>query len=480
MAIAPVGPPAGPTESAHDAAQSSGSGAGAGWPSERAGFYALFVIIFATFISFFDQTVFALLAEKMKHSFQISDHVLGFVLGPAGVVAYVIVGIPLARLVDIFQRRYVLSGGIAVLGLITALGGLAQNFLQLVGTRLFVGASGSAHGPGAYSMMADYFRPMRIPLVFALLQLGFIMGQSMGNIGGGALIRWSEGLPETSSFAGLTIFNWQWVLIIIGLPGLLAAALFLTVKEPPRRAAPGAQKLVPDDAPTWRKVVAFTGFDAVRAINMRGAVFYPLFAALALSAVESQGLPAWRVSFMARTYGWSEAQTGAVLGSMLLVSMLIGIVLGGLFVSWLGKKYKDANIRATAIIYCCTTVVTIAMPLMPTGELALLCMALAAMFGLAGAPAQNAAIQRIAPNEMRGQVTALYLFMFTFFGALGSWVIGATSTYIVGDEQQLWKAVLITACIFLPAATFFMFRAIRPYREEVERLDALTAEQASV
>lgn len=462
-----------PTEPVVDTSQQNNASASMPWPSEKAGFYALFVIIFSSFISFFDQTVFALLAEKMKGSFQISDQVLGFVLGPAGVVAYVIVGIPLARLVDIFPRKYVLSGGIAVLGVITALGGLAQNFMQLVSTRLFVGASASAHGPGSYSMLADYFRPLRVPLVFALLQLGFIMGQSMGNIGGGALIHWTESWPETSDLFGLTIFNWQWVLIIVGLPGLLSAALFLTVKEPKRRSAPGTQNLVPHDAPLWRKAVAFTGFDAVRAINVRGAVFYPLFAALALSAVESQGLPAWRVSFMARTYGWSEAQTGAVLGTMLLVSMLIGIVLGGIFVSWLGKRYKDANIRATAIIYVCTTAVTIAMPLMPTGELALACMALAAMFGLAGAPAQNAAIQRIAPNEMRGQVTALYLFMFTFFGALGSWVIGSVSTYVIGDEQQLWKAMLVTACIFLPTATFFMWRSIRPYREEVERLEAL-------
>ena len=56
---------------------------------------------------------------------------------------------------------------------------------------------------------------------------------------------------------------------------------------------------------------------------------------------------------------------------------------------------------------------------------------------------------------------------------MGSWVIGAISTYIVGDEQQVWKAVLITAVIFLPTATFFMWRGIRPYREEVERLESL-------
>jgi MFS family permease len=468
MAIAPIS-----TGMVAEAENAKAGGSAQPWPSESAGFFALFAIIFATFVTFFDQTVFAMLAEKMKASFGISDATLGFLLGPASVIAYVIVGIPLARLVDIYPRKYVLSGGIAVLGSIMALGGLAQNFAQLVGTRLFVGASSSANGPGSYAMLTDYFRPIRIPLVFALLQLGFITGTSLGNILGGQMIAWTSTMSDRISVLGIEIHNWQLVLIIVGSPGLLAGLIFLAVKEPPRRNRPDAKPLVPADAPLARKIVAFTGWDAARAIGKRGKVYYPLFAALALSAVESQGLPAWRIPFMARTYGWSEAETGALLGTLLLVSMLAGIFVGGLFVTWMAKRHKDANIRATAIIFGCTTVTVIATPLMPTGELAIALMALSVFFGLAGAPAQNAAIQRIAPNEMRGQVTALYLFMFTFFGALGSYVIGAVSTYIVGDETQVWKAILITAIVFLPTATFFMWRGIKPYREEVERLEKL-------
>ncbi len=440
------------------------------YPPEKYGWFALFAVIFATFVTFFDQTVFAMLAEKMKGSFQISDSTLGFLLGPVTVIAYVIVGIPLARLVDIFPRKYVLGASIAVLGTIMALGGLAQSFRQLLGTRLFVGAASSANGPGSYALLVDAFRPLRVPLVFALLQLGYIGGSSFGNIFGGQMIAWTSTMPDTIPFLGLEIFNWQLVLLIVGAPGLLAGLFFLMIKEPPRRS-PVAQLTAPD-APIGRKFAAFMGWDALKAIWARKRVFLPLFAALALSAVESQGLPAWRIPFMARTYGWSEAETGALLGTLLLVSMLAGIAAGGTFVTWMGKRYKDANIRATAIIFACTTVTTILTPLAPTGEIALSLMALGVFFGLAGAPAQNAAIQRIAPNEMRGQVSAFYLFMFTFFGALGSFVIGAVSTYVVGDESQVWKAILITAVVFLPTATFFMWRGIRPYREEVERLEA--------
>jgi MFS family permease len=470
MAIAP---------SAHDLAAGSESAnnstSSIPWPSEAGGFFVLFCIIFATFLNFFDLAVFQMLAERMKHSFVISDSMLGFVQGPASVIAFVLLGVPLARLVDIFPRKYVLSGGIALIGTITALGGLAQNFGQFIGSRLFVGASGAANGPGSYSILSDYFRPARIPLVFALLQLGFILGTSGGPWLGGYLIAWTDTWPEQTSFLGLTVFNWQWILVMVGAPGLLAALLFLLAKEPPRRNPPNVSSEMPKGASFGRKILFLLGWDAFKALWARKSVFLPLFAALALSSIESQGIGPWRVPFLHRTYGWAEKDIGALLGPMLLVAMLAGIFVGGVFVSWLGKRHKDAFIRATAIIFGLNTITTIAWPLMPTPELAITGMVLGMFFGLAGAPAQNAAVQRIVPNELRGQATALYLFMFTFFGAMGSFVIGGISDYVIGDPQKLWQSLLITAAVFLPTATFLMWRGIKPFRQEVERLEAAAA-----
>ena len=124
-----------------------------------------------------------MLAERIKMDFGLTDAQLGFLGGPAAIICYLFVGIPLARLADIWPRKYVLSAGVAVVGLITALGGLAQNFMQFVGSRVFLAAGGSAHAPSSYSLIADAFPPKVITRAFALLQFGFIGGRDPGPAG---------------------------------------------------------------------------------------------------------------------------------------------------------------------------------------------------------------------------------------------------------------------------------------------------------
>jgi MFS family permease len=442
------------------------------WPSSGIAYWALFIIVLATFLTFFDAVVFGMLAEQIKKDFGLTDAQLGFLAGPASIICYFFVGIPLARLADIYPRKYVLAGGAAIVGVIISLGGLAQTFVQFVMSRVFLAAGGSAHAPASYSLLADAFPPKKLTRAFALLQFGFIGGTTIGPIVGGTLVVMSAGWG-TSEFLGVSIFGWQWILLVLGLPSLLVAALFLTVKEPARLMPSGDAAQPPRDAGLWRSIITFMGWDAAKAIHANGRVYYPMFGALALSAVEVFGLQFWRVPFMIREFGWNPQEIGAALSATILVASLIGLPLGGFFVEWLAKRHKDANVRAAYIIFAGTTISTITALLMPTGWGSMIAFGFAAMFGIAGAVPQNAAVQRVAPNAMRGQVTAFYLFMFTFFGAMGSFFIGLVSQYIVVDPQKIGLSLLITASTLLPLATFLMYKAIRPYREEVERLEAL-------
>ena len=52
------------------------------WPSAGAAYWALLVIVLATFITFFDAVTFGMLAERIKHDFGLTDSQLGFLAGP--------------------------------------------------------------------------------------------------------------------------------------------------------------------------------------------------------------------------------------------------------------------------------------------------------------------------------------------------------------------------------------------------------------
>src|SRR5262252_7273440 len=429
-----------------------------GWPARSAAYYGLFVIILATALNFLDLTIFSMMALPIKRDFHLTDEQLGFLLGPANVVFYLLVGIPLARLVDMYPRKYVLAGGITLIGGITALGGLAQNFVQLFMSRMLVGAGGSAHAPGSYSMLADYFPPARLPRAIGFLQLGFISGNVLGLYLGGVLLTMVAAWPVTH-WMGLTIHGWQWVLMMVGAPGLVIAAMLLLAQEPPRHVITGQAQIVP-----WTAVF--------REIWARKAVYLPLFIGLAFSATEFQGLLVWRPAFLARTYGWSPDRIGRWLSTVALVSWLLGAFVGTVFTEWLSKRYKDANVRAATILFILIVPCEVLAPLMPTGELAMLLVAAGGVFALASAVPQNAAIQRITPNQMRGRVTAIYLFMFIFFGGFGAQLIGSVTQYVFRSDAYLWKSIALTASILLPLAAFIISRGVRPYGREVERLEA--------
>ena len=429
------------------------------WPKAGIAWFALILVTLATMMNFFDITVFQLMAESIKRDFALSDQQLGLLLGPAGILFYVVVGIPLARLVDIYRRTLILGLGLIVTSGMTAVGGLAQGFGQFFASRTFVGVGGSAHGPGTYSLLADYVRPKWLPWAFAFLQLGFILGGGLGGVVGGMMLGHVAGW-EPVHVGPLLIRSWQWVLIWTGMAGLVVAFCLFTVPEPARRGKVSDSGALP-----------LSG--VLKEIWARRAVYLPLFIGLALSALEAGGLGSWRAPFMIRTYGWSQAQIGAWGGITFMLSFPLGVLLGTFLNSYLAKRHKDAPVRTTAWVFGICIPFSVLSPLMPTGELAVVLGAIAGVFALAAAVPQNVAIQTVTPNEMRGQVTAIYLFMFVVFGALGASFVPLVTVYVVGGEQNLWMAMALIAAVLLPIAVYAISRGQKPYAIEVERLQTL-------
>lgn len=429
------------------------------WPRSGIAWLALVLVTLATMMNFADITIFQLMAEPIKRDFALTDPQLGLLLGPAGILFYVVVGIPLARLVDIYRRTFILGLGLVVTSGMTAVGGITQGFGQFFGSRMFVGVGGSAHGPGTYSLLADYFPPKRLPWAFAFLQLGFILGAGLGGIVGGAMLGHVAGWDPVQ-VGPILIRSWQWVLIWTGIPGLIIACCIFALPEPPRRGKVSDSGVLP-----------LSG--VLKEIRARRAVYFPLFIGLALSALEAGGLQAWRAPFMMRTYGWTPEKIGAWGGLTFLVAFPLGVLFGTWLNSYLAKRHKDAPVRTTALVFAICIPFSVLSPLMPTGELAVIVGSLAGVFALAAAVPQNVAIQTVTPNEMRGQVTAIYLFMFVVFGALGASLVPLVTIYVAGGEQNLWISMALIAAVLLPVCVYAISRGQKPYAIEVERLNAL-------
>lgn len=428
------------------------------WPPARYGWIAVVLISLATTLNFLDGQIFSMMIEQIKRDLKLTDIELGLLLGPASVLFYVFVGVPLARLADVYPRKFVLAIGMLITSACTALGGLAQGYGQLFASRMFVGVGGSAHAPASFSMLADWFAPRRLPRAIAGMQIGFVLGMSFTGFFGGWLVT-TVSHWEPSSIGPLRVFGWQWILLLMGVPGLITAMLFLLLREPVRRGAVAGRQ-------------GMSLRDVLRQVHERRKIYYPLFTGLALVSVEIYGVQDWRVPFMIRTFGWTPLQVGAWMGSMVLLVFPLGIISGAAMTEWLAKRHKDAALRTTAIALGLSIPFAIASPLMPTGELAIIASGLSMLFAGTATVPQNAAIQTITPNAMRAQVTAIHLLIVTTAGALGSLLVAFVTQVILRDEGKLWLSIALTVAVLLPLAVYVLSRAVGPYGREVARLEA--------
>src|SRR5512132_460488 len=117
--------------------------------------FALFVLFAINLMNFFDRQIIGGVGEGIRREWALSDTALGL-LGTVFTLLYAVVGIPLGRLADRTDRRWLLCAGVCVWSLLTAASGLARNFGQLVVARLGVGVGEATCSPASTSLLGDF------------------------------------------------------------------------------------------------------------------------------------------------------------------------------------------------------------------------------------------------------------------------------------------------------------------------------------
>lgn len=418
--------------------------------------------------SFIDRQVITLLVEPIRSDLGISDTGFSLLYGAAFALFYAIMGIPIARLADTRSRPLIIAAGIFVWSLATAVCGMTKNFWQLLVARMAVGCGEAALSPAAYSMISDTFPRSQLGVALGVYSIGSFIGAGLALLIGGSVIavvtEW--GVLQVPLIG--TVKPWQTTFFIVGVPGLLIAALFFfTVRDPERKVAVGV------DAGATR---AYSIREVFAYIVSHKATFGAHYVGFGFLSMTLYALLAWGPTFLMRGYALSPRDVGLYFGTLVLVCNTTGVLTSGWLADHLTRRsYGDAAMRAGAIGGLGAIVPAALFSSAPGLGWTLLGYGLAMYFASFPMATSAAALQLMAPNQMRAQVTALFFLFMNLLGITGgSLLVGLSTDYVFGADSAVGYSISIVAACSAFAGAACLRWGFRHYQATAEAVAADT------
>lgn len=440
------------------------------WPRPGKAWYMVVILAIAYSLSFLDRQILNLLVEPIKASLHISDTQISFLQGTAFGVLYAVAGLPISRLIDRASRRHIVFWGISLWSAMTAYCGLTRGYWQLFLARIGVGVGEAALNPSAFSMVTDSFPPKKRPLAMSVFHLGIPIGQGLALIIGGAVIAMVAKIDLSSVPIFHVEYSWQLVFLMVGLPGLLVAALMWTIQEPKRRGLLATNGGMKQKVPLG-EVASF--------LSARRFTFFTLYLGVALKIALGYASNAWLAVYFIRLHHWTATDFGYVYGPLGIVTGVCGnFICGGIANSLAAKGRKDAAMIVVLWGYFIALPFAILAPLAPTSGLAI-ALFLTSTFFTNFHVLAPATLVAITPNQMRGQITALYVFIANIIGlGFGPTMVALFTDYVFHDELALGYSLSVTSAILGPMGAFILLWGLKSYRKSLKDAESWEGDQA--
>ncbi|MCR5876341.1 MFS transporter [Phenylobacterium sp. J426] len=379
--------------------------------------YVLNALLLIYILNFVDRGLLSVVAPQMKPELGISDTAFGLLTGFGFALLYTVVGIPLAQYAETRHRVWIMTVCVALWSLMTALCGLAAPvtigsltigaFWILLACRVGVGIGEAGCTPPANSLIADYYPPSRRSTALGYYAMGVTLGGLLANLIGG---------PVTDAY------GWRIAFFVVGLPGILVAAIFkLTVKEPPRGYTdpPGAVR---------REKPKFS--DGLKELASKPS-FWTMTVAATIAAFCGYGIASFQSLFMNRSFGLTAGEAALMINAPVAAASAVGTFATG----WLAEKISKRH--PTAIAWLAGIGLTASVPFYFLAfttqnlSLALVGLVIGGAIKYGYLAAQYTIGQGVVSAQVRAVATAILLFVVNLLGyGLGPLFIGALSDLI--------------------------------------------------
>jgi MFS family permease len=396
----------------------AGASTEAAWPRPAYAWYVCWVMMIAYTFAILDRVAMGFLVAPIKESLALSDTQIGLLQGFAFAIFYSLFGLPMGFLVDRWRRASMLSLAIGAWSIATMAGGLARSFGGLFAARVGVGAGESALLPGATSMIGDYFPPDKRPNAMSVFMLGGGLGGGMAPLFvAGAIVAARQLRALFPALSG-HLHEWQLVFMVLGAPGLIMAlVIILTVREPVRRERMAQTK--------------FSLRTVVEQLAAAKAAYASLMAAGVITGIAIAAQFAWFPSLFTRIHHWSPEKIGLSFALAAVPTNLIGTLAGGWVLTWMAKRgRRDGPILIMAGQALFILFISTSMALSPNPYAAVACYSMLGITGIWSMIGALSGLSQITPNEMRGQVVAV----FTLLNGLLAYALGAASVGLLTDH----------------------------------------------
>ena len=373
---------------------------------------ALLVLIYTC--NFVDRTILATLGQAIKVDLQITDAQLGLLQGLAFALFYTALGIPLARLSERVNRVSLIAVCLVVWSTMTALCGAAQNFVQIFLMRVGVGIGEAGCTPPAHSLISDLYGAKKRATALAIYSIGIPLGVMIGAVSGGWLTEH---------------FNWRVAMMVVGLPGVLLALLFVLVaREPQRGAADQDTAAAAEPPPSIRETAAHL---------FGNPAFLHITIGATLVGFVGYGTGTFSQVYFIRMFDLGYAQLGLAFGLIGGLSAGVGTILGGVLSDWAGKRHLSwyallpaigLLVAAPAYAYAFTR---------DTWVFSIWMMLLPGLFHYAYIGPTLGVMHNLATARMRATATALFFVAVNLVGlGLGPYVAG-----VLIDTATEWQFI---------------------------------------
>ncbi len=373
-------------------------------PAGKAVGYTMTILFVIYALNMLDRQIVNILAEPIKRDLGISDAEIGILTGLAFAVFYTFLGIPIARITDRHEvnRSRLLAVCLTLWSGMTALCGLAANYWQLLFLRVFVGVGEASCVPASQAIVADLVPVHQRATYMGILSAGIPVGRLVGLIVGGVIAH---------------VYGWRAAFVVVGLPGLLVAALAWWTVPDPRRSK--AHNIVEE-----AKLTVGQAFSALRPIRTYwlanlGAAFVSFIA---------YGQAAFVSSFLIRVHHLNVGQTGILLGLTSGVAGVIGSYAGGRIADHRGAANVASYMLVPAIATLLASAIFPFAMLSPSLTVAVALLAISAGLSSMWLGPTFATLQLLAPRGARATAVAIHMLIVNAIGlGFGPMLFGSLS-----------------------------------------------------